>query len=52
MMPGDQITRFRQFPPSVDREASRPVLRFRDAARVMWQVDKSGDLRELPPSAL
>jgi len=51
MMPGDEITRFRQFPPSVDRDASRPVLRFRDAARVMWQVDKNGDLRELPPLA-
>jgi hypothetical protein len=51
MMPGDEITRFRQFAPSVDRDASRPVLRFRDAARVMWQVDKSGDLRELPPLA-
>lgn len=47
MMPGSEISRFRRFDPSVNRDDSRPVVRFRDANGVKWQTDKNGDLKDL-----
>ena len=46
LMPGDEIWKIRAFPPGTNLAASGAVLRFRDAAGVIWIRRPDGGLTE------